>query len=72
MGPGISMATDLGEGIVDRFRSLPMLRPAYLLGHLTAELAASALAVAVMVVTGLLVGWEINSSPGRGDRRVRR
>ena len=39
MGPGISMATDLGEGILDRFRSLPMLRPAFLLGHLTAELA---------------------------------
>ena len=23
MGPGVSIATDLGEGIVDRFRSLP-------------------------------------------------
>ena len=39
MGPGVSMATDLGEGILDRFRSLPMLRPAFLLGHLTAEFA---------------------------------
>jgi ABC transporter DrrB family efflux protein len=64
MGPGISMATDLGEGILDRFRSLPMLRPAFLLGHLTAELAASALAIAIMVVTGLIVGWQINSSVG--------
>jgi ABC-2 type transport system permease protein len=63
MGPGISMATDLGEGILDRFRSLPMLRPAFLLGHLTAELAASALAIAIMVVSGLIVGWQINSSP---------
>ncbi len=63
MGPGVSMATDLGEGILDRFRSLPMLRPAFLLGHLTAELAASALAVVIMVISGLLVGWQINSSP---------
>ena len=63
MGPGVSMATDLGEGIIDRFRSLPMLRPAFLLGHLTAELAASALAVAIMVVSGLIVGWQINSNP---------
>ncbi len=63
MGPGVSMATDLGEGILDRFRSLPMLRPAFLLGHLTAELAASVLAVAIMVLTGLIVGWQINSSP---------
>jgi ABC transporter DrrB family efflux protein len=63
MGPGVSMATDLGEGIVDRFRSLPMLRPAFLLGHLTAELAASMLAIAVMTVSGLLVGWRINTDP---------
>ncbi|HET7446150.1 MAG TPA: ABC transporter permease [Solirubrobacterales bacterium] len=63
MGPGVSMATDLGEGILDRFRSLPMLRPAFLLGHLTAEFAASVLAVAIMVVTGLIVGWRIDSSP---------
>jgi ABC-2 type transport system permease protein len=63
IGPGTSMATDLGEGIIDRFRSLPMLRPAFLLGHLTAELAASMLAVVVMVLTGFLVGWTIHSSP---------
>jgi len=63
MGPGISMATDLGEGILDRFRSLPMSRPAFLFGHLTAELAATMLAVAIMVVAGLIVGWRINSDP---------
>ena len=34
MGPGVSLATDLGEGIIDRFSSLPMSRPAYLIGHL--------------------------------------
>jgi ABC-2 type transport system permease protein len=39
MGPATSIATDLTEGIVDRFRTLPMARSAYLLGHLTAELA---------------------------------
>src|SRR3954449_12522766 len=38
IGPGTSMATDLGEGIVDRFRSLPMSRSAFLSGHLIAEL----------------------------------
>ena len=39
MGPATSIATDLSEGIVDRFRSLPMSRSAYLLGHMIAELA---------------------------------
>lgn len=63
MGPGVSVATDLGEGVLDRFRSLPMLRPAYLLGHLAAEFSATLLAIAVMVVTGLAVGWSIHSAP---------
>jgi ABC transporter DrrB family efflux protein len=61
MGPGTSMATDLGEGILDRFRSLPMSRPAFLLGHLVAEFAASVLAIAIMVCAGLVVGWRIHS-----------
>jgi ABC transporter DrrB family efflux protein len=64
MGPGVSMATDLGEGILDRFRSLPMMRPAFLLGHLTAEFMASILAVAIMVLSGFIVGWRINSDLG--------
>ena len=71
MGPGDSMATDLGEGIIDRFRSLPMPRPAFLLGHLTAEFAASVLAIAIMVVSGLIVGWRINSEPARSARLLR-
>jgi ABC-2 type transport system permease protein len=63
MGPGVSLATDLGEGIIDRFSSLPMSRPAYLIGHLTAEFCATILAVFIMVVAGLIVGWGISSSP---------
>jgi ABC transporter DrrB family efflux protein len=62
MGPGVSIATDLGEGIIDRFSSLPMSRPAYLIGHLTAEFCATILAVTIMVLTGLIVGWGISSS----------
>jgi ABC-2 type transport system permease protein len=63
MGPGVSMATDLREGIIDRFRSLPMSRPAYLLGHLSAEFSASILAIGIMIVAGLIVGWGISSTP---------
>ncbi len=61
MGPGTSIATDLGEGIVDRFRSLPMSRSAYLLGHLIAEFAASALAITVLTLSGLIIGWRIHA-----------
>jgi ABC-2 type transport system permease protein len=61
MGPANSIATDLTEGIVDRFRSLPASRAAYLGGHMIAELAAMILAITVMAVTGLIVGWRIDA-----------
>ena len=61
MGPATSIATDLTEGIVDRFRTLPISRSAYLLGHLTAEFAAATIALVVMVASGLIVGWGIHT-----------
>jgi ABC-2 type transport system permease protein len=64
MGPANSIATDLTEGIVDRFRSLPASRSAYLSGHLIAELAAMTLAIAVMSLTGLIIGWRIDAGFG--------
>ncbi len=60
MGPGTAIATDLGEGFVDRVRSLPTSRTAYLGGHLIAEFAAMTLAITILGVTGLVVGWRIH------------
>jgi ABC transporter DrrB family efflux protein len=63
MGPGMSIATDLGEGMIDRIRSLPTSRSAYLLGHFGAELAATLLAVAILCATGVAIGWRIDGGP---------
>ena len=62
IGPATSIATDLTEGIVDRFRSLPMSRSAFLFGHLISDLAAATLALTIMIASGLIVGWRIHSS----------
>jgi ABC transporter DrrB family efflux protein len=61
MGPATSIATDLTEGIVDRFRSLPMARSAYLLGHLLAEMASITVGIVVLCLSGLIVGWRIHT-----------
>jgi ABC-2 type transport system permease protein len=61
MGPAMSMANDLTEGVLDRFRSLPMARSAFLVGHVLAEFAASLLGLTVMTLTGLIVGWRIHA-----------
>lgn len=60
MGPGVSIATDLREGVVDRFRTMPASRSAYLVAHVVAELAAISLAVILLSLTGLVVGWRIH------------
>jgi ABC-type multidrug transport system permease subunit len=61
MGPATSIATDLGEGVVDRLRSLPMSRSAYLGGHVIAELASSSIAITGLSLTGLVLGWRIHT-----------
>jgi ABC transporter DrrB family efflux protein len=60
-GPATSIATDLTEGVVDRFRSLPSSAAAYLLGHFLAELLGLLLAISVLTATGLLVGWRTSN-----------
>jgi ABC transporter DrrB family efflux protein len=62
MGPATALATDLTEGIVDRFRTLPISRFSFLLGHMIAALGAMTLAIATLTVSGLLVGWGIHTS----------
>jgi len=62
MTTAIGLAQDLQSGIVDRFRSLPMARSAVLAGRTFADLSRSVLALAVMVVLGLAVGFRFHSS----------
>jgi ABC-2 type transport system permease protein len=60
---GASLADDLQKGLIDRFRSLPMSRSAVLVGRTVADLGLNSISIVVMVITGLLVGWRIRSSP---------
>jgi ABC-2 type transport system permease protein len=59
---GASIAEDLQKGLIDRFRSLPMSRSAVLIGRTVADLGLNAISIAVMALTGLVVGWRINTS----------
>ncbi len=63
VGPATAIATDLTEGVIDRFRSLPVTRSAYLSGHYMAELLGMALSVAILLGAGLIVGWGVHSDP---------
>jgi ABC-2 type transport system permease protein len=63
--PATSIATDLTEGVIDRFRSLPASRTAYLLGHVLAELGGMILSIVVLLGAGLVVGWRVHSDAGQ-------
>ncbi len=57
----MGIANDLQKGIVDRFKSLPISRAAVLVGRSISSLIHSSIGIAVMSVTGLLVGWRIRA-----------
>jgi len=59
----IGLSDDLRKGLIDRFRSLPMARSAVLAGRTLADVATNMVSLAVMVVVGLLVGFNFSSSP---------
>lgn len=58
----IGLCSDLQKGIIDRFRSLPMSRLAVLLGRTVSDLVVSSLALVIMSLCGLIVGWRIRGS----------
>ena len=58
---GYSLAEDLQKGIIDRFRSLPMAPSAVLFGRTASDVAINIISLAVMAVSGLIVGWRIHT-----------
>jgi ABC transporter DrrB family efflux protein len=52
-----AVATDAGRGVTDRFRSMPMAPSGVVLGRCIADMAASVVALAVMLLCGLAIGW---------------
>ena len=59
---GSAMAQDLRDGIIDRFRTLPMSPSAVLIGRTNGDLLINTISMAVMMTTGLIVGWRVRSS----------
>ena len=57
----IGLTNDLEKGIVDRFKSLPISRSSVLIGRSISSLIHSSIGIAVMGVTGLLIGWRVRN-----------
>ena len=53
----VLLANDLQKGMIDRFRSLPMSQSSVLTGRTITDLVRAMIAIAIMWVVGLLMGF---------------
>lgn len=58
---GAAMAQDLKDGIIDRFRTLPMSTSAVLVGRTNGDLMINAISMTIMMITGYIVGWRFTN-----------
>jgi ABC-2 type transport system permease protein len=61
---GIALNTDLTKGVVDRFRSLPIWRPAPLVGALLGDSVRYLIAGTVIIVLGVVLGFRPDAGVG--------
>jgi ABC transporter DrrB family efflux protein len=61
----IGMATDLNNGIIERFRSLPMSSWAVLVGRSLSDLTRNIFVVILMGIVGYLVGFRYSNGFGK-------
>lgn len=63
MYTGQALNTDISKGVFDRFRSLPIWRPAVLVGMLLADAARYTMASAVIITVGVILGFRPDNGP---------
>ncbi|HSJ08792.1 MAG TPA: ABC transporter permease, partial [Longimicrobiales bacterium] len=59
---GVGLNTDIGKGVSDRFRSLPIWQPAPIIGALMGDVLRYTLAAIVVMTLGFILGFR----PGNG------
>jgi ABC-2 type transport system permease protein len=62
-GVAISVAMDMTEGIINRFRTMAIARVSVLTGHVVGSLIQTMIAIAILIGVALLLGFEPTASP---------
>ena len=60
---GVGLADDLSKGLIDRFRSLPVWRPAPIVGALIGDTGRYLLAASLVIALGLIMGYDAGGGP---------
>jgi ABC-2 type transport system permease protein/oleandomycin transport system permease protein len=61
MGSGVGIANDLQTGMVDRFRSLPIARSAFLVGRTTSDSLRLGIQAILLVLASLVIGFRFHA-----------
>jgi ABC-2 type transport system permease protein len=61
---GVALNTDLTKGVVDRFRSLPIARPAPLVGSVLGDTVRYVIAGTVIILLGVVLGYRPDAGVG--------
>lgn len=54
---GVNLNTDITRGTIDRFRAMPIWRPAHIAGNLISDAARNLLAASLVIALGLVMGF---------------
>ncbi|MEV1052204.1 ABC transporter permease [Streptomyces sp. NPDC049887] len=63
MYTGVALNTDIDKGVFDRFRTLPIWRPAPMVGYLLGDAVRYVMASAVMLAVGMIIGYRPEGGP---------
>jgi ABC transporter DrrB family efflux protein len=60
IGSATATATDFASGVIDRFRSLPVVRMSVLTAQVIGQVVEQILGISIVIVIGLICGWSPN------------
>ncbi|MGW0698259.1 ABC transporter permease [Streptomyces sp. NPDC002867] len=63
MYTGVAVNNDISKGVFDRFRTLPIWRPAPMVGYLLGDVVRYLIASVVMLAVGLVIGYRPDGGP---------
>ncbi|HEX3804752.1 MAG TPA: ABC transporter permease [Solirubrobacteraceae bacterium] len=66
IGTGTATSHDMAEGVLDRFRSMPVRRLSIVTGQVLGQYCEQLIGLTVYVALGLVVGWRPHFSVGTG------
>jgi ABC-2 type transport system permease protein len=64
IGAGVATSNDMREGVIDRFRSMPVSRLAIISGQVLGQMAEQVLGMVITIGVGLALGWDPSLTVG--------